>query len=156
MIRDEWIDPEAVIEQHKACSPKPQENQANSKPTKKANPLKKRQKVERQITERQIGGNPESVERLIKVQQFPDDEEPFLRTCDICKCVPSASPLVRAWLTVGGVLDATFSIWPFIDAPTSCGRSPTMPGQKTSVWIVWLKVPMTSPAIDASSMACTR
>jgi len=86
MIRDEWIDPEAVIEQHKACSPKPQENQANSKPTKKANPLKKRQKVERQITERQIGGNPESVERLIKVQQFPDDEEPFLRTCDICKC----------------------------------------------------------------------
>jgi hypothetical protein len=92
LIRDEWIDAELVETQHGLISNRVERSFTRA-PVKRekeklnSNGKPKRQKVGRFTRERLVGNLPESVERLVNVQEFPDAEEPFLRTCDICKYV---------------------------------------------------------------------
>jgi hypothetical protein len=107
LIRDEWLDAEALKASHGSFSEHLAEGRNNAETPKKRTPKpkpkpkddgdgyeekekkekKRRRRFFRVIQERMVGDLPESVERLVNVQEFPDGEEPFLRTCDICKCV---------------------------------------------------------------------
>jgi hypothetical protein len=117
LIRDEWLDAEAIKASHgsfskhiaeavaegrsnaetpkKRRTPKPKPKDVDDEGFEektKEKKEKKRRKLFRVIPERTVGDLPESVERLVNVQEFPDGEEPFLRTCDICKCVIFSNP----------------------------------------------------------------
>lgn len=89
LIREEWVDTEALHKEHKRlteCAEETQKLQRDEKAYKNTSDGNtKRATRFRFIPEPQVGGKPLSLERLTKIQQFPDDNQPFLRSCDICK-----------------------------------------------------------------------